>query len=104
MAVRGSGFKVRPDFRGVRILYNIMVNINAINGYTLIFCGTDWVQRAKQFLLLLREMIGINRAAVFLRQPSTWPAEKLALDENRRLRAAHSWAFRPDCRALRTFV
>jgi signal transduction histidine kinase/DNA-binding response OmpR family regulator len=42
----------------------------------------------KQFLLLLRELIGINRAAVFLRQPSHWLGQQLTLDESRRLRAA----------------
>src|SRR6185437_9847805 len=42
----------------------------------------------KQFLLLLRELIGINRAALFLRQPAHWMGEQLTLDDNRRLRAA----------------
>jgi signal transduction histidine kinase/DNA-binding NarL/FixJ family response regulator len=49
----------------------------------------------KQFLLLLRELIGINRAAVFLRQPSHWLGEKLTLDENRRLRAACALGLSP---------
>ena len=49
----------------------------------------------KQFLLLLRELIGINRAAVFLRQPAHWLGEKLALDENRRLRAACALGLSP---------
>ena len=42
----------------------------------------------KQFLLLLRELIGINRAAIFLRQPVHWLGERLTLEESRRLRAA----------------
>src|SRR4029077_7327067 len=42
----------------------------------------------KQFLLLLRELIGINRAAVFLRQPVHWMGERLSLEESQRLRAA----------------
>ncbi len=49
----------------------------------------------KQFLLLLRELIGINRAAVFLRQPSHWIGDKLTLDENRRLRAACALGLSP---------
>lgn len=49
----------------------------------------------KQFLLLLRELIGINRAAVFLRQPSHWMGEKLTLDDNRRLRAACALGLSP---------
>jgi signal transduction histidine kinase/ActR/RegA family two-component response regulator len=42
----------------------------------------------KQFLLLLRELIGINRAAVFLCQPFNWFSEGLGADTNRRLRSA----------------
>lgn len=49
----------------------------------------------RQFLLLLRELIGINRAAVFLRQPSHWMGDKLTLDENRRLRAACALGLSP---------
>ena len=42
----------------------------------------------KQFLLLLRELLSINRAAIFLRQPFTSFGNDSALAENRRLRAA----------------
>jgi signal transduction histidine kinase len=42
----------------------------------------------KQFLLLLRELLGINRAAVFLRQPFSAPGGPSASLEARRLRAA----------------
>ena len=42
----------------------------------------------KQFLLLLREIIGVNRAAVFLRQPFGIFGEMLKLEETRRLRSA----------------
>jgi signal transduction histidine kinase len=42
----------------------------------------------KQFLLLLREMLGINRAAIFLREPATSFAEGAALSQGRRLRSA----------------
>jgi signal transduction histidine kinase/CheY-like chemotaxis protein len=42
----------------------------------------------KQFLLLLRELLGINRAAIFLRQPFTSPAGPPVAADVRRLRAA----------------
>jgi len=42
----------------------------------------------KQFLLLLREILGINRAAIFLRQPSASFGNAPATAESRRLRAA----------------
>lgn len=42
----------------------------------------------KQFLELLREILGINRAAIFLRQPSDAFGHSLAVAESRRLRAA----------------
>ncbi len=64
-------------------------NLGPLRGFSAILTHSlDADAMLKQFLLLLRELIGINRAAVFLRQPSTWLGEKLALDENRRLRAA----------------
>jgi signal transduction histidine kinase/ActR/RegA family two-component response regulator len=49
----------------------------------------------KQFLLLLRELIGINRAAIFLRQPSHWIGENLPPEDNRRLRAACALGLSP---------
>jgi signal transduction histidine kinase/DNA-binding NarL/FixJ family response regulator len=42
----------------------------------------------KQFLLLLREILSINRAAIFLRQPFASFDSTLAVAESRRLRAA----------------
>jgi len=42
----------------------------------------------KQFLLLLRELLGINRAAVFLRQPFNSPSGPSISSDARRLRAA----------------
>jgi signal transduction histidine kinase len=42
----------------------------------------------KQFLLLLRELLGINRAAIFLRQPFNSPAGPPISSDTRRLRAA----------------
>jgi signal transduction histidine kinase/DNA-binding response OmpR family regulator len=42
----------------------------------------------KQFLLLLREILSINRAAIFLRQPYSGIDAAAAPEDNRRLRAA----------------
>ena len=42
----------------------------------------------KQFLLLLREILGVNRAAIFLRQPFTTFAGAPSIEESRRLRSA----------------
>jgi signal transduction histidine kinase/DNA-binding NarL/FixJ family response regulator len=41
----------------------------------------------KQFLLLMRKMLSVNRAVVFLRQPDPEFSDLGALDESRRLRA-----------------
>src|SRR5204862_7332234 len=64
--------------------------LGSLRGFSAILTHSlDAEAMLKQFLLLLREMMGINRAAVFLRQPSQWlGGEQLALDDNRRLRAA----------------
>jgi len=42
----------------------------------------------RQFLMLLREILGVNRAAVFLRPPPSLVAGGPAVPETRRLRAA----------------
>src|SRR5437867_4664445 len=42
----------------------------------------------KQFLLLLREILGVNRAAIFLRQPVPAFGPAPGLQDNRRLRSA----------------
>ena len=49
----------------------------------------------KQFLLLLRELLGINRAAVFLRQPFTALAGPPISSDVRRLRAACALGLSP---------
>jgi signal transduction histidine kinase/ActR/RegA family two-component response regulator len=49
----------------------------------------------KQFLLLLRELLGINRAAVFLRQPFSAPAGPPVSSDIRRLRAACALGLSP---------
>jgi signal transduction histidine kinase len=48
----------------------------------------DCAALLKQFLLLLRRIVGLNRAAIFLRQQYTELGGSAALDESRRLRAA----------------
>jgi signal transduction histidine kinase/DNA-binding NarL/FixJ family response regulator len=64
-------------------------SLSPLRGFSAILTHSlDADAMLKQFLLLLRELIGINRAAVFLRQPSEWAGEQFTLDENRRLRAA----------------
>jgi signal transduction histidine kinase/DNA-binding NarL/FixJ family response regulator len=64
-------------------------SLSPLRGFSAILTHSlDADAMLKQFLLLLREMIGINRAAVFLRQPSEWAGDRLTLDDNRRLRAA----------------
>ena len=42
----------------------------------------------KQFLLFLREILSVNRAAIFLNRPVTPLAEALSPEDGRRLRAA----------------
>jgi len=64
-------------------------SLSPLRGFSAILTHSlDADAMLKQFLLLLRELIGINRAAVFLRQPSEWAGDRLSLDDNRRLRAA----------------
>jgi signal transduction histidine kinase/DNA-binding NarL/FixJ family response regulator len=71
-------------------------SLSPLRGFSAILTHSlDADAMLKQFLLLLRELIGINRAAVFLRQPSEWMGEQLRLDENRRLRAACALGLSP---------
>jgi signal transduction histidine kinase/DNA-binding NarL/FixJ family response regulator len=71
-------------------------SLGPLRGFSAILTHSlDADAMMKQFLLLLRELIGINRAAVFLRQPSNWMGEKITLDENRRLRAACALGLSP---------
>ncbi|MFO1487414.1 MAG: ATP-binding protein [Verrucomicrobiota bacterium] len=63
-------------------------SLGALRGFSAILTHSlDASAMLKQFLLQLREMIGINRAAVFLRQPGTWMAERGSANESRRLRS-----------------
>jgi signal transduction histidine kinase len=71
-------------------------SLGPLRGFSAILTHSlDAEAMLKQFLLLLRELIGINRAAVFLRQPAHWLGDKLSLDENRRLRAACALGLSP---------
>jgi signal transduction histidine kinase/DNA-binding NarL/FixJ family response regulator len=71
-------------------------SLSPLRGFSAILTHSlDADAMLKQFLLLLRELIGINRAAVFLRQPSEWMGEQLRLDDNRRLRAACALGLSP---------
>jgi signal transduction histidine kinase len=64
-------------------------SLGALRGFSAILTHSlDADAMLKQFLLLLRELIGINRAAIFLRQPAHWLGEHLTLEEGRRMRAA----------------
>src|SRR5690348_6705746 len=68
---------------------NAFQSLSPLRGFSAILTHSlDADAMLKQFLLLLRELIGINRAAVFLRQPSEWAGDRMTLDDNRRLRAA----------------
>lgn len=63
-------------------------SLGALRGFSAILTHSlDAGAMLKQFLLQLREMIGINRAAIFLRQPGTWMGERATANECRRLRS-----------------
>lgn len=71
-------------------------SLSPLRGFSAILTHSlDADAMLKQFLLLLRELIGINRAAVFLRQPAEWIGQQMSLDENRRLRAACALGLSP---------
>ncbi len=64
-------------------------SLGALRGFSAILTHSlDSDAMLKQFLLLLRELIGINRAAVFLHQPVQWLGEHVGGQDSRRLRAA----------------
>ncbi len=64
-------------------------SLGALRGFSAILTHSlDAEAMLKQFLLLLRELIGINRAAVFLHQPAQWMGQQLPVESGRRLRAA----------------
>jgi signal transduction histidine kinase/DNA-binding NarL/FixJ family response regulator len=81
--------KPAPAAAPVSAAQTAFQSLSPLRGFSAILTHSlDADAMLKQFLLLLRELIGINRAAVFLRQPSEWAGERLTLDDNRRLRAA----------------
>ena len=61
---------------------------------SILTCSLDSDAMLKQFLLLLRKMVGVNRAAVFLRQP-TGELGALAADDNRRMHVASAIGLLP---------
>ncbi|HLP77934.1 MAG TPA: ATP-binding protein [Candidatus Paceibacterota bacterium] len=64
-------------------------SLGALRGFSAILTHSlDADAMLKQFLLLLRELIGINRAAVFLHQPANWLGERAPGDDSRRMHAA----------------
>lgn len=64
-------------------------SLGALRGFSAILTHSlDADAMLKQFLLLLRELIGINRAAIFLHQPVHWLGETVPAQEGRRLHAA----------------
>lgn len=68
---------------------NGLQGLGAMRGFSAILVHSlDAEAMLKQFLLHLRELIGINRAAIFLRQPVGWSGQNLASDEARRMSAA----------------
>ncbi len=72
-------------------------NLGALRGFSAILTHSlDASAMLKQFLLQLREMIGINRAAIFLRQPGSWMGERATINEYRRLRATCAIGVAPD--------
>lgn len=63
-------------------------SLGALRGFSAILTHSlDAQAMLRQFLLLMRELIGINRAAIFVRQPAGWLG-KNSLEETPHLRAA----------------
>ncbi len=64
-------------------------SLGALRGFSAILTHSlDAEAMLRQFLLLMREMLGINRAAIFVRQPAGWFTKGLVPEENHRLHAA----------------
>ncbi|MFO1475263.1 MAG: ATP-binding protein [Verrucomicrobiota bacterium] len=71
-------------------------SLGSVRGFSAILTHSlDANAMLKQFLLLLRELIGINRAAIFIRQPSLWVGGKLSLEDSQRLHAACALGITP---------
>ena len=64
-------------------------SLGALRGFSAILTySLDANAMLKQFLLLLRELIGINRAAIFVRQPGHWLGGRLSAEASLQMRAA----------------
>jgi signal transduction histidine kinase/CheY-like chemotaxis protein len=71
-------------------------SLGALRGFSAILTHSlDADAMLKQFLLLLRELIGINRAAVFLHQPAQWLGENSLAGDGHRMRAASAIGVAP---------
>ncbi len=63
--------------------------LGALRGFSAILIHSlDAQAMLKQFLLLMRELVGINRAAIFLRHPGAWVNKNPDLSDARRMSAA----------------
>ncbi|HZL41798.1 MAG TPA: ATP-binding protein [Verrucomicrobiae bacterium] len=84
-AIAGSPPSLATNYQG----------LGAVRAFSAILTHSlDADAMLKQFLLLLHDLIGINRAAVFLRHPGTWLGEK-ASEESRRMQVACSIGINP---------
>lgn len=71
-------------------------SLSALRGFSAILTHSlDSDAMLKQFLLLLRELVGINRAAVFMHQPAHWTGQRAQPQEHQRLRAASAIGLSP---------
>ena len=77
-------------------------HLGALRGFSAILTHSlDAEAMLKQFLLQLREMLGINRAAIFLRQPYNWMGTASAMHECRSLQPTCAIGIAPE--ALENF-
>jgi C4-dicarboxylate-specific signal transduction histidine kinase/CheY-like chemotaxis protein len=68
---------------------NASQTLNVLRDFSSIMTHSlDAEAMLKQFLQFLREILSVNRAAIFLNRPCSPLAQALAADDNRRLRAA----------------
>ncbi|HHY87154.1 MAG TPA: response regulator [Verrucomicrobia bacterium] len=71
-------------------------SLSALRGFSAILTHSlDADAMLRQFLLMLRELVGINRAAVFLHQPPHWPGERATAEQGSQLRAASAIGLSP---------
>ncbi|HPU56091.1 MAG TPA: ATP-binding protein [Verrucomicrobiota bacterium] len=71
-------------------------SLSALRGFSAILTHSlDADAMLRQFLLMLRELVGINRAAVFLHQPPHWSGERATAEQGSQLRAASAIGLSP---------